>query len=325
MAFPQTRLRRLRKNANMRALFSETSLAPADFIWPLFIIEGQDKVEAISSLPGVNRYSADRAALAAQEAYKLGIKAVLLFGVPASGKDEYGSKAFTDDALVAQAIRAIKEKTPEILVITDVCLCAYTSHGHCGVLATNGEILNDETLELLSSMALCHARNGADIIAPSDMMDGRIQAIRHSLDGSSFSDVAIMSYAAKYASAFYGPFRDAAHSAPSEGDRKSYQMNPANAREALREMQSDVEEGADILMVKPALAYLDVISQAKQRFDLPIAAYHVSGEYAMVKAAAEKAWLNGDQAMLESLLSIKRAGADVLISYYAKEFAEKFA
>lgn len=324
--FPQTRLRRLRKNSSMRALFAETQLTPQNFIWPLFITEGKGKIEPIPSLPGVARYSADEVAKAAKEASKLGIKSVLLFGVPsASEKDECASKSFDDNGLVPQAIRAIKDQSPETVVMTDVCLCAYTNHGHCGVLAENGEILNDESLELLSSMALCHARNGADVVAPSDMMDGRVQAIRNTLDGSSFADVAIMSYAAKYASAFYGPFRDAAHSAPSCGDRKSYQMDSANAREALREMQSDVEEGADILMVKPALAYLDVISQAKQRFDLPIAAYHVSGEYAMVKAAAEKGWLDGERAMLESLMAIKRAGADVIISYYAKEFAEKFS
>ena len=317
--YPQVRLRRLRENEAMRRLFSETSLDVNDLIYPLFVTHGRGIRHEVESMPGVFQYSVDKLTREAKEVAALGINAVLLFGIP-QGKDELGSSAYQPDGVIQQAIRAIKKAAPDLLVITDVCLCEYTSHGHCGIVV-DGDVDNDKTLELLARMALSHAEAGADIVAPSDMMDGRVKVIRQTLDGAEFINVPIMSYAVKYASAFYGPFRDAAQSAPQFGDRRSYQMDSANIREALREVEQDVAEGADIIMVKPALAYLDVISKVRDTFNHPIAAYNVSGEYAMVKAAASRGWIDERRLVMEILTSIKRAGADVILTDHATAVA----
>jgi len=320
MGFPETRFRRLRKSATMRAMVRETKLSVDDLVYPLFTRPGQDLAEPIESMTGCFHYSPDRIADEAEAVAALGIPAVLLFGLPET-KDEKGSEAWSENGAVQQAIREIKERVPELLVITDICLCAYTSTGHCGVVLDNGKIDNDATCELLAKVALSHAQAGADIVAPSDMMDGRIGAMRQALEKNGFDDVAILSYAAKFASSFYGPFRDAAESAPSYGDRKTYQMDPANAREAVREIALDIEEGADMVMVKPALSFLDIIRQARDRFDCPLAVYNVSGEYMMLNAAAEQGLLDRDTAMMEVLCSFKRAGADIIITYFAKDAA----
>jgi porphobilinogen synthase len=312
-------MRRLRRTEGLRRLVRETRLSPEDFVYPLFVTHGHGVREEISSMPGQYRLSLDQLAREADDLRSLGVGAVLLFGLP-TDKDEIGSEAYADDGIVQESVRALKSAGPDLVVITDVCLCEYTSHGHCGVIV-DGEVDNDASLELLSRTAVSHARAGADVVAPSDMMDGRVAGIRAALDDEGFVATPIMSYAAKYASAFYGPFREAAESAPQFGDRRGYQMDPPNAREALREIEADIAEGADIVMVKPALPYLDVLSQARQRFDLPLAAYNVSGEYAMVHAAARNGWLDGPRAVLEVLTSIKRAGADIIITYHAKEAA----
>lgn len=303
----------------MRALIRETQLSPAQFVYPVFITPGKNKREEISSMPGVFRLSVDQLKKEAQECMELGVNSMILFGLPEK-KDAMGSGAHTKDGIIQRGIRELKNKAPELNIITDVCLCEYTDHGHCGCLIGD-TVDNDATLEILAKTALSHAQAGADMVAPSDMMDGRVSEIRASLDEHNFEMIPIMSYAVKYASAFYGPFRDAADCAPQFGDRRSYQMDPANAREALREATLDVDEGADILMVKPAVAYLDIISRLKDEFDLPIAAYHVSGEYAMIKAAAANGWIDGDKVMAETLLSIKRAGADIILTYFAKDMA----
>lgn len=320
MSFPTIRMRRLRQNETLRSMVRETRLDIKDLIYPLFVIHGQDKRLPINSMPGICQFSVDRLAEEIREVDSLGIPAVLLFGLP-EYKDACGSPAWDDDGVVQNAIRMIKAQAPGIQVITDVCMCEYTSHGHCGQLEADGYVNNDATLELLSREALSHAQAGCDIVAPSDMMDGRVAAIRKTLDDNGFVNMPIMSYSAKYASAFYGPFREAADSAPQFGDRKAYQMDPANVREALREVWLDIEEGADIVMVKPALPYLDVIRAVKEQFGLPTAAYNVSGEYSMIKAAAACGWLDEERVMLESLTSIKRAGADMIITYFAKELA----
>jgi len=319
MSFPNIRPRRLRVHPTLRRMVAETRLSPDHLIMPAFVVPGHNIREPIPSMPGICHLSPDQVAKDAKEMEQEGVGAILLFGVP-DKKDEYGTSASEKDGVVQRAIRAIKEAAPNLVVITDVCLCGYTSHGHCGVIDPKGKILNDPTLELLSEMALSHARAGADIVAPSDMMDGRVGSIRRALDGDGLQDVLILSYAAKYASCFYGPFRDAAHSAPSFGDRKTYQMDPPNVREALKEIALDIDEGADMVMVKPALPYLDVISKARDAFNVPIAAYQVSGEYSMIKAAAERGWLDEKRAMAESLTAIKRAGADLIITYFAREF-----
>jgi len=326
MSFPKIRLRRLRSSPAMRRLVHETSLSIDDLVYPLFVREGKGIKEPIKSMSDCFHFSPDTVAAEAKEVAALGIPAVLLFGLPAK-KDEMGSAAWAEDGVIQRAIGEIKKSAPELLVITDICLCAYTSHGHCGVIK-NDKVDNDATCELLAKVALSHTQAGADIVAPSDMMDGRVKYIREALEKNDFHDVAIMSYAAKYASAFYGPFRDAAESAPDSSfagttlaDRKTYQMDPANAEQAMAEIALDIEEGADIVMVKPALCYLDIIYRAKQRFDCPIAAYNVSGEYMMVNTAAAEGLLDKDSAMLEMLTSIKRAGADIIITYFAKDFA----
>jgi porphobilinogen synthase len=319
MYFPDVRMRRLRKNENFRRLIRETVLTVDDLIYPLFAVPGKDVKKKISSMPGVFQMSADNIVEECKEAEALGIPGVILFGIPEK-KDESGSSAYDDNGVVQNAIRAIKKSGNQMLVITDVCLCEYMSHGHCGVVA-DGEILNDVTLELLAQSAVSHAEAGADMVAPSDMMDGRVAAIRGSLDETGFTDLPIMSYAAKYASVFYGPFREAAESVPQFGDRKSYQMDPPNALEAIREAALDIEEGADIIMVKPALAYLDVIRMVADEFGYPTAAYNVSGEYSMVKAAAAKGWLDEKRAVMEALTSMKRAGADIILTYHAKDAA----
>jgi porphobilinogen synthase len=316
---PFARFRRLRRSEGLRGLVRETRLSPADFVYPLFVAHGHGLRQEIESMPGQYHLSVDGLAREAEELRALGIPAVLLFGLPAA-KDEDGSEAYADDGIVQEAVRALKRAAPDLVVITDVCLCEYTSHGHCGVVV-DGEVDNDRTLELLARTALSHARAGVDMVAPSDMMDGRVAAIRRALDENGFGQLPIMAYAAKYASAFYGPFRVAADSAPQFGDRRGYQMDPPNVREALREIEADIAEGADIVMVKPALAYLDVLARARRRFDLPLAAYNVSGEYAMVKAADRLGWLDGRRAALEVLTAIKRAGADIIITYHAKEAA----
>ncbi|MFW6176018.1 MAG: porphobilinogen synthase [Acidobacteriota bacterium] len=313
--------RRLRRTAELRALVRETRLVPEQLVLPLFAEEGEGLRQPVPSLPGVFRTSVDELVRDAAEARELGIGAVLLFGIPGE-KDEQGSGAWDPDGIVQRAVRAVKEEAPGIAVVTDVCLCEYTSHGHCGLLE-DGEVANDRTLELLTRTAVSHARAGADVVAPSDMMDGRIRAVRRALDGAGFQGLPILSYAAKYASAFYGPFRDAADSTPSFGDRRGYQMDPANAREALREVRADLAEGADMVMVKPALAYLDVIRRVREETTAPVAAYHVSGEYASLMAAAERGWLDEGAAMTEALLSIRRAGADIIVSYWAREFARR--
>jgi len=317
------RFRRLRRSEGLRGLVRETRLSPADFVHPLFVAHGHGLRQEIDSMPGQYHLSPDGLAREAEELRALGIPAVLLFGLPAA-KDEEGSEAYADDGIVQEAVRALKQAAPELVVITDVCLCEYTSHGHCGVVV-DGEVDNDRTLELLARTALSHARAGVDMVAPSDMMDGRVAAIRRALDDGGFAHLPIMAYAAKYASAFYGPFRVAADSAPQFGDRRGYQMDPPNVREALREIEADIAEGADIVMVKPALAYLDVLARARRRFDLPLAAYNVSGEYAMVKAADRLGWLDGRRTALEVLTAIKRAGADIIITYHAKEAASWLA
>ena len=319
MQFPEYRGRRLRKNENFRRLVRETRLSVDDLVYPLFAVPGKGVKKPIGSMPGQFQMSADNIAKEAREAYRMGIGAILLFGIP-SKKDEQGTGAFARDGIVQQTIKRVKNEVPELLVITDVCLCEYTSHGHCGII-DKGVVQNDITLEVLAETAVSQVKAGADMVAPSAMMDGQILAIREALDESSFDDVPVMAYGAKYASSFYGPFREAAESAPQFGDRRAYQMDPANADEAIREISLDVNEGADIIMVKPALPYLDIISRARQEFDLPLAAYNVSGEYAMLKAAGQLGWLDEEKSMMESLVAIKRAGADILITYWAKDVA----
>jgi porphobilinogen synthase len=319
MYFPAYRPRRLRKSESIRRMVRETRVSAEDLIYPLFVVHGRKVRNEIQSMPGIAQLSADLALEEAKEAYGLGIPAVILFGIPRK-KDARGTEGYSPSGVVQQAIRVIKKEIPDLVVITDVCLCEYTSHGHCGVVV-GGEVDNDATLELLAKMALSHAKAGADMVAPSDMMDGRVKAIREVLDGNQFSGLPILSYAAKHASSFYGPFREAAESTPQFGDRKSYQMDPANAREALREVRLDVQEGADIIMVKPALPYLDIIRSVRDEFDLPVGAYNVSGEYSMIKAAAQQGWIDGDRAMMEVLTGIKRAGADLIITYFAKDAA----
>ncbi len=317
--FPITRLRRLRRSTAIRDIFRETSVSTADFIYPLFIVEGDNVKKEISSMPGQFQLSIDNVIRECGELELLGINSVLLFGIPLE-KDEVGSQAYAEDGIIQRATREIKKNFPDMLVVTDVCLCEYTSHGHCGVV-DDGYVNNDETLELLAREAVSHAKSGADIIAPSDMMDGRIGAIRKALDDAGFAETPIMAYSAKFSSAFYGPFREAAESAPQFGDRKTYQMDLGNSDEAMREIALDIQEGADIVMVKPALSYLDLIRRCKDTFNMPLAAYNVSGEYSMVKAAAANGWLDGDKVMMEILTSIKRAGADVIITYFAKDAA----
>ncbi len=321
MGFPTHRARRLRRTATLRRLVAETRPTVDGLMLPLFVVPGTGVANPIASMPGVAQLSVDRLVEECREAADLGIPAVILFGIP-EHKDAYGSAAWSDGGVVPRAIRAIKEAVPDLLVATDVCLCEYTDHGHCGVIE-KGEVQNDPTLDLLAKEALAHARAGADLVAPSDMMDGRVGAIRAGLDAEGFTEVPIMAYAAKYASAFYGPFRDAAQSTPQFGDRRGYQMDPANAREALREVALDVEEGADIVMVKPALAYLDVIARVRAAVDVPVAAYAVSGEYAMIKAAAAAGMLDEERAMLESHTAIVRAGAGIVLTYFAKALARR--
>lgn len=319
MVFPEFRPRRMRQTETFRAMIRETRLSAEQLIYPLFVLPGKGIRQEVPSMPGVFRLSVDQLAKEAKDCLSLGVRSVILFGLP-DKKDGLGSGAYAKNGIIQQAIRELKNRAPGMTVVTDVCLCEYTDHGHCGCLCGQ-EVDNDATLELLAKTALSHAQAGADMVAPSDMMDGRISEIRSTLDENSYHMVPIMSYAVKYASAFYGPFRDAAECAPQFGDRRSYQMDPANSREALREATLDVEEGADILMVKPAMAYLDIISRLHDEFDLPVAAYQVSGEYAMIKAAAEKGWIDGERVMVESLLAIRRAGADIILTYFAKEMA----
>lgn len=334
MAFPTNRPRRLRRNEALRALVRETTLAPDDLVWPLFTVPGQGIRKAVRSMPGVHQLSVDELVAEAQSGYEAGVHSVILFGVP-ERKDAVGSEAYAEDGIIPRSVRALKKQIPELIVMTDVCLCEYTDHGHCGVLRPPraggpGQALtvdNDLTLPLLVREAVAHAQAGADIIAPSDMMDGRVGVIRQGLDEAGFTEVAILSYAAKFAGVFYGPFRDAAESAPREGpgiprDRKGYQLDPANSREALREVALDVAEGADMVMVKPAMPYLDIVWQVREQFGLPVAAYQVSGEYAMIKAAAQAGWIDEDRAVLETLLCCRRAGADFVLSYFAKQAAQ---
>ena len=333
MPFPQERPRRLRRTEALRSLVRETVLSPDDLVWPLFTVPGARVRNPVKSMPGVFQLSVDELVADAQAGFEAGVRSVILFGVP-ERKDALGSGAYDADGVIPRAVRALKQKVPGLVVMTDVCMCEYTDHGHCGVLKAPkaggpGQDLgvdNDATLQLLAKEAVAHAQAGADIVAPSDMMDGRVAAIRRALDETGYGDVPILSYAAKFAGAFYGPFRDAAESAPREGpgipkDRKGYQMDPANAREALREVGLDVGEGADMVMVKPAVPYLDIVRLVKDRFDLPVAAYHVSGEYAMIKAAAERGWIDEDRVVLETLLCCRRAGADLVLTYYAKHAA----
>jgi porphobilinogen synthase len=321
--FPQLRMRRLRKNENIRRMVRETVLTPNDFIYPIFVVEGENVKEEIPSMPGQYRYSVDRLPEIGEKVLEAGIPAVILFGIP-KHKDELGSDSYSENGIIQRALRKLKKELPELYVITDVCFCEYTSHGHCGYLKCSGEVCdvdNDKTLELLKKQVVSHAQAGADMVAPSGMMDGMIKAIREGLDEAGFSEIPIMSYAAKYASAYYGPFRDAAESAPAFGDRRSYQMDPANFNEALREVALDIQEGADIVMVKPALAYMDVIRAVKETFKYPTAAYNVSGEYAMVKAAALKGWIDERKVVLETLTAMKRAGADLILTYHAIDAA----
>lgn len=313
------RFRRLRMTGSLRSMVRETVLSVKDLIYPLFIVPGSNVRKPVSSMPGVFQLSIDEAVRECTDVSSLGIPAVILFGIP-EHKDEIASEAYNEHGIIQRAIRTIKKEIPDLVVITDVCLCEYTSHGHCGILK-DGEIANDESVELIAREALTHAAAGADMVAPSDMFDGRVQAIRTTLDENAFPNMPIMSYAAKYASAYYGPFREAAESTPQFGDRRSHQMDPGNSNEAIREVEQDIIEGADIIMVKPALTYLDVLRRIKDRFEMPTAAYNVSGEYAMIKAAAEKGWIDGDRVMMETLLSIKRAGADMILTYFAKEAA----
>src|SRR6266571_3722047 len=316
---PMFRPRRLREKGLFRALVRETTLAIDDLIYPLFVVHGRGVREPLDSMPGQARVSVDELVKEAKDAAGMGIPGVLLFGLP-TAKDPRGSEAYAEDGIVQQAVRAVKDTVPDLLVMTDVCLCQYTSHGHCGVVE-DGSVRNDPTLELLARTAVSHAEAGADMVAPSDMMDGRVGAIREALDEAGYAETPILAYSAKYASSFYGPFRDAADSAPQFGDRRSYQMDPANAAEAMREIALDLDEGADIVMVKPALPYLDVIARAKAEFGVPLAAYSVSGEYAMIKAAGRLGWLDEERAMLEALTAIRRAGADIVITYFAKDAA----
>lgn len=316
---PVSRPRRLRRTAVLRDMFRETRLAKSDLIFPLFVATGENVKREITAMPGIYQLSIDNVLRECEELLSVGINSILLFGIPAV-KDETGSAAIARDGIVQATVRAIKDRFPDIVVVTDVCLCAYTTHGHCGVIR-DGEVVNDESVDLIAEQALTHAQSGADIVAPSDMMDGRVAAIREKLDENGFANTAIMAYSAKFASAFYGPFRQAADSAPQFGDRRSYQMDAANADEAIREIVLDIHEGADIVMVKPALAYLDIVRRTKDEFNVPVAAYNVSGEYSMIKAAAERGWIDGTAAMMEALTSIKRAGADVIITYFAKEAA----
>jgi porphobilinogen synthase len=320
MFFPAYRARRMRSSQAMRRLVRETTVSVNDLVYPLFVTHGKGVRKEISSMPGNYQQSVENIVKDCKEVHDLGIPAVLLFGLPKK-KDPKGSEAYADDGIVQQAVRAIKDKLPDLLVITDVCLCEYTDHGHCGIVK-EGKILNDPTVELLCKESLSHAKAGVDIVAPSDMMDGRVGAIRETLDENGFDDIPIMSYAVKYASSFYGPFREAAESTPEFGDRHSHQMDPANTREAMREAELDIDEGADILMVKPALPYLDVIYRLRDNYDLPIAAYNVSGEFSVIKAAAKLGWIDGERAMMESLTGIKRAGADIIITYFAKDAAK---
>jgi porphobilinogen synthase len=316
-------MRRLRRTEALRGMVRETRLHPSDLILPCFVVEGSGVREPIGSLPGVHRHSVDQLVVEAKAVADAGVPAVLLFGIPAR-KDARGSAADARDGIVQRAVEALKRQVPELVVITDVCLCEYTDHGHCGIVE-GAHVVNDASVARLASAALSHARAGADLVAPSDMMDGRVGAIRSLLDDHGFEDVAILSYAAKFASAYYGPFREAAESTPAFGDRRSYQLDPPNRREALREMRLDLEEGADVLMVKPALPYLDVLADARRAFEVPLAAYHVSGEYAMLRAAAERGWLDGERALEEALVAIKRAGADWILTYAAKEVAERLS
>jgi porphobilinogen synthase len=324
MTYPEHRPRRLRRNEGIRRMVRETILSVDDLIYPLFVAAGRKIRKEISSMPGVFQLSVENLVKEVREVRALGIPAILLFGIPAK-KDSVGSDACSDDGIVQTAVRAIKDAVPDIQVITDVCFCEYTDHGHCGILNPAGDVDNDATLDILARSAVTHARAGADLVAPSDMMDGRVAAIRRALDEEGYEGIPIMSYAAKYASGFYGPFRDAAESAPGFGDRRSYQMDPPNSREALREVALDIQEGADIVMVKPALAYLDVICRVRDAFDLPVAAYHVSGEYSIVKAGEKLGWVDGPRLMMEILVSIKRAGADLILTYAAKEAAKALA
>jgi porphobilinogen synthase len=310
----------MRASEGLRRMVRETHVLPQDLIYPLFIVSGSGAEEPVVSMPGVTRYSPDRLPQVVRKIHNLGIAGVILFGIP-EYKDHLGSSAFDDKGPVQQAIKTIKDTTPELVVITDVCMCEYTSHGHCGYLTDDGRIDNDRSLEMLAQEALSHVKAGCDMVAPSDMMDGRIGYIRKALDQAGFDHIPIMSYAAKYASAFYGPFREAAESAPQSGDRKSYQMDPPNVREALREVELDIAEGADLVMVKPAMAYMDVIRAVRERFDVPLAAYNVSGEYSMIKAAAERGWIDEERIVKEVLTGIKRAGADIIITYFALDFA----
>ncbi len=320
--FPQNRPRRLRRTEPLRRLVRETGVEPGDLILPLFVAPGRGVRRPVGSMPGVDQTSVDELLKDASEALSLGIAGVLLFGIP-ENKDDLGTEGYAPNGVVQQAVRALKRELPELLVVTDVCLCEYTSHGHCGVIQ-NATVDNDETLPLLARMALSHAEAGADIVAPSDMMDGRVGRIREALDGGGFTDVPILSYSVKYASAFYGPFREAAESAPQFGDRCGYQMDPGNAREALREAREDIAEGADMLMVKPAMPYLDIVRRLREESDLPLCAYQVSGEYSMILAAGERGWLDAERAMEEAITSIRRAGADMIITYWAREFARRY-
>ncbi|ADG82002.1 porphobilinogen synthase [Thermincola potens] len=321
MAFPITRMRRLRVNEVMRRMVRENKLTVDDLIYPLFVTNGENVINPVASMPGIAQMSVDNILKECKEIVELGIPAVLLFGIPAY-KDEKGSSAYDDEEAVQRAIRAIKKEYPDLLVIPDLCMCEYTSHGHCGILDEKGNVINDETLKVLAKIALSYARAGADMVAPSDMMDGRVGAIREALDANGFENIPIMSYSAKYASAYYGPFRDVAESAPQFGDRRGYQMDPANGDEAIRETRLDVEEGADIIMVKPALAYMDIMYRLKQEFRMPLAAYNVSGEYSMIKAAAQNGWIDEKRVVLETLTGMKRAGADIIITYHAKDVAK---
>jgi len=320
MFFPEFRARRLRRSETLRSMVRETHLHKADLIYPMFSAFGENIKKEIPSMPGIYQQSIENIVTEAKEVYELGIPAVILFGIPEE-KDSLGQDAYSETGIIQETIKAIKAEVPKLLVITDVCMCEYTDHGHCGVIK-DGDVDNDETLKLLAAEALSHARAGADIVAPSDMMDGRVAAIREVLDANGFSHIPVMSYAVKYASAYYGPFRDAAESTPQFGDRRSYQMDPANRIEAFREAELDIQECADFLMVKPALAYLDILRDLKDRYNLPLVAYNVSGEYSMIKAAAEKDWIDGDRVMMETLIGMKRAGADLIITYHAKEAAK---
>jgi porphobilinogen synthase len=343
MAFPITRLRRMRRTEPLRSMIRETSLSPADFVYPIFVCPGQGIRKKVSSMPGVFNLSVDQAVEEARQVHSLGVPSVILFGLPEK-KDEVATGAWAEDGIVQQAARAIKRELPALVVIGDVCLCEYMSHGHCGIVQTNNvpqsvgaasaiaappgteyEIVNDASLDLLARTAVSQVRAGVDIIAPSDMMDGRVAAIRQALDAASFQNTPILSYAAKFASGFYGPFREAADSAPQFGDRRSYQMDGANLREAMREIELDLDEGADMIMIKPAMPYLDVIASARERYDVPLAAYQVSGEYAMIEAAARNNWIDRDRVMMESLLSIRRAGAKIILTYFAKDAARLLA